>query len=97
MSSNKVTEEHFDKTKEKVYQRVIQSREEDVIQTRLGYERIEKKFVELEDKITKLTQLKSKKNTMEKYILICIGALVLFVIFLIQMILFREREWKIFS
>ena len=55
MSSNRVTEEHFDKTKEKVYQRVIQSREEDVVETRLGYERIEKKFEELEEKITKLT------------------------------------------
>lgn len=92
-----MTEEHFDKTKEKVYQRVIQSREEDVVETRLGYERIEKKFEELEEKITKLTQLKSKKNTMEKYILIFLGALVLFVLFLCQMILFREREWKIFS
>ena len=50
MSSNRVTEEHFDKTKEKVYQRVIQSREEDVVETRLGYERIEKKFEELEER-----------------------------------------------
>ena len=96
MSSNK-SEEHFDKTKEKVYQKVIQSREEDVIQTRLGYETIEKKFEDLEDKIAKLTQLKSKKNKMEKYILIFLGALVLFVLFLIQMIFFREREWSIFS
>ena len=37
-----------------------------MVETRLGYERIEKKFEELEEKITKLTQLKSKKNTMGK-------------------------------
>ncbi|KAI6656791.1 hypothetical protein LOD99_16094 [Oopsacas minuta] len=96
-NSNKCSEEHFDSMREKVYQRIIRSRQDDVNQTKLGYERIEKKFEELEEKIAKLTELKQRKSIREKYILIIVGAIILFILFVLQMIFFREREWRIFS
>ena len=92
-----LTEEQFDKLKDKVFQNIIKSREEDVNETRKGFETIEKKFQEIEKIVTDLTILNDKKRKLEKYALIFFGALILFVLFIAQMIFFKEREWDLFK
>ena len=91
-----LTEEQFDKLKEKVFQKIIKSREEDVKETKRGFETIEKKFQEVEKIVTDLSVLKDKKSKLEKYAIVIFGALILFVLFIAQMIFFKERDWNLF-
>ena len=92
-----LTEEQFDKMKDKVFQKIIQSREEDVRETKRGFDTIEKKFQEIEKIVTDLTEFKDKKRKLEKYALVILGALILFVLFIAQMIFFKERNWELFN